>query len=215
MEKTTLPLWDSEASRCQRSVEEEATLIRCITAGDESRFVDLIQPHLVALRRTVRTRVNNDEDVKDVVQETLLKTFKHLAQFHFASSFRTWLCSIAMNEACQMRRDARSWMLVNINELDCDRILTTRRLDSMEARFEQLESADLLRETIKALPEKYRVIVQYRDLSELSIAETARVLRLTCSAVKSRHHRARKLIGRDVIGSIATGGHRNPARRKT
>jgi RNA polymerase sigma-70 factor (ECF subfamily) len=51
-----------------------------------------------------------------------------------------------------------------------------------------------LHQALTRLPEKYRRMIQLRDLHELSIAETARSLSLTPGAVKTRHHRARKLL---------------------
>ncbi len=215
MERRTTPFWDSEASTYRRSAEEEANLIRGITAGDGSRFLDLVQPHLVALWCTVRATVTNDADVEDAVQKTLLKAFKHPAQFHFASSFRTWLCSVATNQVFQMRRDSACWMLANVNDLEFTRILTTGSHDSIEARFAQVELVNILKRAIEALPEKYRLVVRCLDLNELSIAETARGLGLTFSGVKSRHHRARKLLCRDMVKSLAPHGYRNPNKRNT
>lgn len=146
MERAVLLVRESEPAGLRHSPEEEATLIGNITAGDKGRFLDLVQPHLVSLWRTVRTRIKNDEDAQDVVQETLLKAFKHLAQFHFASSFRTWLCSIAMNEACQMRRDAAGWIVTDINDLEFERIPMTGRQESIEARLESGPRVRLHRE---------------------------------------------------------------------
>jgi RNA polymerase sigma-70 factor (ECF subfamily) len=55
-----------------------------------------------------------------------------------------------------------------------------------------------LHQALNRLPEKYRVMIQLRDLHELSIAETARSLSLTPAAVKTRHHRAKKLLVRSL-----------------
>jgi len=58
------------------------------------------------------------------------------------------------------------------------------------------QELDRLRGTVTALPEKYRLVIELRDLSELSVGETARQLAVTAATVKTRHHRARKLLVR-------------------
>jgi RNA polymerase sigma-70 factor (ECF subfamily) len=206
MERAAPFVLNFESARAPRSNEEEATLIRRIKAGDAGPFFDLVHPHLIALWRMVRSRIKSDSDAQDILQETLLKAFRHLAQFRFASSFRTWLCRIAINQVWQTRRDAASWRVADIDELELERTWVTGRQDSPEARCEQLESVKLLSEAIKALPQKYRLVVQLRDLNELSIAETARTLFLTCGAVKTRHHRAHKLLLRHLAGSVDRHG---------
>jgi RNA polymerase sigma factor (sigma-70 family) len=69
---------------------------------------------------------------------------------------------------------------------------------SPHIQCEQRERAEQLHEALTRLPEKYRLMIQMRDLRELSIDETARSLSLTSSAVRTRHHRARKLLIRSL-----------------
>jgi RNA polymerase sigma-70 factor (ECF subfamily) len=200
MERELFFVREFQSAGSPHSRLEEAALIRCVAAGDTGRFFDLIHPHLVLVWRTIRARMRNDADAQDVIQETLLKAFKHLAQFRFEASFRTWLCQIAINQVCQTRRDAASWRIADLDEREFEHMLVSDRQDSIEARCERLESGQMLGEAIAALPKKYRQVVQLRDLRELSIDETARSLYLTRSAVKSRHHRARQLLCRQVTG---------------
>jgi RNA polymerase sigma-70 factor (ECF subfamily) len=64
---------------------------------------------------------------------------------------------------------------------------------------ERRENAERLHRALVRLPEKYRLIIELRDLRELSVAETARSLSVSLSVVKTRHHRARKLLIRSLI----------------
>jgi RNA polymerase sigma-70 factor (ECF subfamily) len=85
-----------------------------------------------------------------------------------------------------------------LNQTSIDRLADPDSLPDMQLQKRQ-ESARLHR-ALRRLPEKYRLIIELRDLHELSIAATARSLSLTVSAVKTRHHRARKLLVR-ALGS--------------
>jgi RNA polymerase sigma-70 factor, ECF subfamily len=69
---------------------------------------------------------------------------------------------------------------------------------SPHIQCEQRERAERLYKALTRLPVKYRLMIQLRDLRELSIDETARWLSLTRSAVRTRHHRARKLLVRSL-----------------
>jgi DNA-directed RNA polymerase specialized sigma24 family protein len=89
--------------RVDRS-SEEAALIRKIVGGQQDLFGELIAPYLSPLSRIVRTIVGGHSEVEDIVQQTALKAFTHLAQFRFEAGFRTWLTQIAINEARQWRR---------------------------------------------------------------------------------------------------------------
>ncbi len=96
----------------KNSSADEAVLIGRILRGRPDLFYDLLEPHLPLVLRVVRSRMRNDPDAEDVVQQTVLKAFSRLAQFQFRSSFRTWLFRIACNEVMGWRRvSARTTVL--------------------------------------------------------------------------------------------------------
>jgi RNA polymerase sigma-70 factor (ECF subfamily) len=72
---------------------------------------------------------------------------------------------------------------------------------SPEAQVQRTQEIEQLRQAVSRLPEKYRLMIQLRDLRELNIADTARYLSITVAAAKTRHHRARKLLVRSLRGS--------------
>jgi len=95
-----------------RTRTDEAILISKIVGGQRDRFGDLIAPHLAPLSRIVRATLGAHPEVEDVVQQTALKAFTHLAQFRFEAGFRTWLIQIGLNEARQWWRKHASSPLV-------------------------------------------------------------------------------------------------------
>lgn len=188
----------------RESNEEEARLIRQILAGRQDRFADLFQPHMTALRRVVRTKMQDSSEIEDVVQQTLLKAFSRLQQFRFEASFRTWLIRIACNEVLQWRRNrVRSALPL----LERGRIPETQIADDAVSPFKICERNEEVRWFYKAfvkLPQIYQAVIQQRDLEHRSISETAQFLRLTVPAVKTRHRRARLLMLRFLPSAAAT-----------
>ena len=73
--------------------------IRRIQAGDHELFWQLVEPYQRSLRVTAYSLLHNTDDAADVVQETNLKALKHLDQLKEGESLKSWLVSIAINEA--------------------------------------------------------------------------------------------------------------------
>ena len=87
---------------------EDSVLIELALAGQSECFTVLMDRHLVAVKRCIRSMVRNAADSEDLVQEVVLKVWRHLSTFRSESSFRTWLTRVAINEALQSYRRGRS-----------------------------------------------------------------------------------------------------------
>ena len=70
-------------------------------------FKALLAPNLPSLRRFVQTRLRISDHADDVVQQTLLRAFSHRHQLRADCKFKSWLCSIAMNEVRLFFRTGR------------------------------------------------------------------------------------------------------------
>jgi RNA polymerase sigma-70 factor, ECF subfamily len=170
----------------------EAFLIDSALRGRDDAFWDLVEPHLSSLNRFARTRLGNDPDAEDIAQQAVLSALSHLRQFRGEASFKTWLIAIASHEVSHRRRAAagsrplqESWAVT---------VKDPGRAPDVE--FQRRQEVERLHQALTRLPEKYRRMIQLRDLHELSVAETARSLSLTTAAVRTMHHRARKLLAR-------------------
>jgi DNA-directed RNA polymerase specialized sigma24 family protein len=75
---------------------EEAAMIRKIVGCQRDFFGDLIAPRLTPLLSTVRATIASHAEVDDIVQQTVLKAFTHVAQFRFEAGFGTWLIQIGL-----------------------------------------------------------------------------------------------------------------------
>ena len=169
----------------------EALLIRQVLAGRRDLFGDLIEPHLDAVWRAVRARMGNDPDIDDVAQQAIFKAFTHLEQFRFEGGFRTWLIRIALNEVIQNWRKRFASRSVMMEPSAIAAASVTDPKDSPFNLCVRSQASRLLQTAFATLPESYRLVVRMRDFEERSVSDVAKALRLTTSAVKTRHHRAR------------------------
>jgi RNA polymerase sigma-70 factor, ECF subfamily len=173
-------------------------LIDSALQGRTDAFADLVKPHLGSLTRFARMRLRNDWEAEDVVQQAVLQAFHNLGQFRREASFKTWLSRITSNEVIHLRRGKA---IAPVKPLPGD--VADRLADPsapVDMQMQRRQETARLRRALTRLPEKYRLIIELRDLRELSVAATAQSLSLTVANVKTRHHRARKLLLRSYSG---------------
>lgn len=191
-----MPEWAGRGVAPAKDADE--WLIDSVLEGRTDAFVDLVQPHLGFLTRFARMRLRNDSEAEDAVQQAVLQAFHNLGQFRREASFKTWLSRITSNEVIHLRRGKAVAPVRPLHGNAAERLADPSAPADMQMQRRQ-ETARL-RRALTRLPEKYRTIIELRDLRELSVAATARSLSLTVANVKTRHHRARKLLLRSYSG---------------
>jgi len=192
----------------QPDPEIEADYIRRILAGEKQLFHDLIRPCERSIYFLLFSLLKNETEAEDVAQETVIKVYQNLGKFRGDAKFRTWVLSIARNEALGRLRRIGSRREDSLDaEADeqagdyTPAILTSWREVPVEA-LEQKELGQILRAAIEGLPEIYRNVVLLRDIEELDIRETAASLGISEAAVKVRLHRARALLQRSLAPQL-------------
>ena len=188
--------------------ELEAECIRRVIAGERQLFHDLIRPCERSIYLLLLSVLKNEAEAEDAAQETAIKVFLNLHLFRGDALFRTWVLSIARNEALGRLRKQGIRREESIDAATDDQtgdytpaILTSWREVPSEA-LEQKELGAILRTAIEGLPEIYRNIVVLRDIEEMSIRETAAVLGISEGAVKVRLHRARAMLQRELAPQL-------------
>jgi RNA polymerase sigma-70 factor (ECF subfamily) len=175
---------------------DESVLLAQARSGDPSAFADLVGRYEGKIFRLAQHITNHREDAEDVLQETFLKAYEHLDQFHGNSKFYTWIVRIAVNQALMKLRKRRSDKTVSMDEtIDTGEDIVAREIATWdpnpEERYSQEEMQRILDDAIQSLAPPYRTVFILRDVDELSTEETAEALDLTVPAVKSRLLRAR------------------------
>jgi len=178
----------------------EADLIRRASQKDEAAIRSIIQIHNRRLYRVARGIVRDDGEAEDVLQEAYFRAFSALPNFRGDSSLATWLTRIVLNEALQRARrhvDTPVAEAEPLLEPRADIIpfpLSGQHSVDPERAASQREICRLLEHEIDALPEEFRTVLIARAIEGLSIEETADLYGIRPETVKTRLHRARKLL---------------------
>lgn len=176
---------------------DDDSLVEAAKKGDRLAFEALFQRYERALNSRALRITGNHEDAEDIVQQSFQKAFVHLKEFEGRSSFSTWLTRIALNEALMLKRRCCKFREISLDEpaVNEESSVVLEIPDSgpdPEHLCSQQEHHRLLFSAIDELRPGTRVALQIYELSERSVAETARVLGLSAGAVKSRITRGRK-----------------------
>lgn len=178
---------------------DEAALVAQARRGDERAVRAIIARNNQRLFRTARAVMRDDTEAEDIVQETYVRAFTRLDTFRAEASLSTWLTRIALNEALgrlRKRRPAASLDEFIATESAASVTLPqlTGAVENPETATARLEMRRMLEDVVDRLPDAFRIVLVLRDIEGLSTEETAAQLSIRAETVKTRLHRARKLI---------------------
>lgn len=188
----------------------DAELVRLARGNDGNAFRAIMQRNNRRLYRVARSVVHDDSEAEDVVQEAYVRAFGSLDQFRGDASLATWLTRIALNEALGRLRRQRP--TVELEILDAEPSgnsqiipfpLMSADIDPERAAA-QRQIRNLIEGAIDDLPEIFRVVFVMREIEAMSIEETAGILSLEPATVKTRLHRARRLLRQALDEQLAS-----------
>ncbi len=176
---------------------EDAELVRRVLARDGTAFRAIMERHNRRLYRIARSILRNDSEAEDVVQEAYVNAFTHLDSFRGDASLATWLSRITMNEALgRLRREKPAVELQEAKRTEAQIIPfpLSGAADDPERTMAQREILQLVERAADNLPEIFRIVFVTRVIEGMSVEETAELLGLQEETVKTRLHRARRLV---------------------
>ena len=171
---------------------------------------DLIADNMPRLFRVADCVLHNRHDSEDALQDGLLLALRHLKQFRGNSRLSTWMYSIIRNAALAKLRQRRAHTMVSMDDqaLHEDEELMTVESPTdpgpdPERACAQAELSYVFARILDDLPPNYRAVITLCDFEGFSGKEAAQRLGTTPSAVKARHHRARRAIRGSVGAQFA------------
>lgn len=174
--------------------------------GHEAEAFDrLYRDHVDRIYRFAQRLCGQADDAKDLVQDTFLNAYRGLKHFRGEAQLSTWLYAIASRACIRMRRKRKG---EPERELSLEEFIPTSegefRLQipteglTPEEALANKELRGGLQDAIRKLPKKYRLVLVLRDMEGLSAKEVGSIMGLNERAVKSRLHRARLFVRREL-----------------
>jgi RNA polymerase sigma-70 factor (ECF subfamily) len=172
--------------------QERAWIERALT-GDREAFGQLVRAYERPVYNLTYRMLGDPAEAEDAAQETFLRAFNKLATYQPERKFVNWLLSIASHHCIdRLRRKNRA------PQLSLDGPMPPQWLTSDAPRPEQVvdkkQRREQVRQVLETLPADYRAAVVLRYWYGLSYREIATTMDTTESAIKSRLHRARRMM---------------------
>lgn len=170
-------------------------------------FEDLAGEHLNALHRMALRITRNTHDAQDLVQETVVKAFRHFCQFQKGTNFKAWIFKILVNTYInKYRKKVKEPPMTDFASVEpiYDQITQEARqfsLDEIDAMREKL--SDEVSEALDRLPSEYRIVFLMAAVEDFSYREISELLNCPIGTVMSRLFRARKLL-REALWTYAS-----------
>jgi len=187
---------------------DESALIEASQAGDPRALDELVRRNQDRVYSFAMRMCRNVEDAKDILQETFLGVVRSIRDFRAESRFSTWLYRIASN-ACLKKRRRGVFDPEPEQEISLDALMPRPDAEGRKPEIpdwsEDAERALLRGELVQQmeaaidkLPREYKIVIILRDVEGFSAEETADLLKLSVPAVKSRLHRARVFVRKEL-----------------
>lgn len=189
---------------------DDHALVGRARGQEPAAFEALIQRYNRRLYRVARAVVGSNVEAEDALQDAYVQAFSHLDQFRGEALLSTWLTRIVLNEALGRVRRRRN--LVALTAVDHvkdghSQLLmfpTSPAVSDPEGEAARSQLRRLVERAIDDLPQAFRAVFVMRDVEEMSIHETASHLGIRPETVKTRLHRARRLLRAALEEQIGT-----------
>ncbi|MDP9415487.1 MAG: RNA polymerase sigma factor [Pseudomonadota bacterium] len=188
----------------------EPELIGFARQGHQDAFRVIMQRNNQRLFRIARGVVRDDVEAEDVLQEAYTRAFEKLDGFREESSLFTWLTSVTLNEARGRLRKRRTTVGVEAIEAaqksgaQIIMLNSASAAESPENNAARSQMRLLIEQAVDELPEPFRIVFIMREIEECSVEETAANLDLRPETVKTRLHRARRLLREALNERVAS-----------
>ena len=184
-------------------MREDNALLHRLQAGDELAVGELVDTYGQRIYQLAFRYMRNREDAEEVTQDVLYKVIRKVGAFRGDAALSSWIYRITFNTAMSRLRTAKHQPLPSDETVTLEgrRPIKREPADWSQMADERVFRTELRRRVLRAilaLPVIYRAPVVLRDLQGLSTEEASAMLKVKDQTLKSRLHRGRLILRRQL-----------------
>lgn len=192
LNSVALPSTTSEAPAKQRN-RGEADVVARLKIGDQATFRELVERHQTKIFRVIYGILGNREDAGEIEQEVFAKVYFSIRTFDARSSLYTWIYRIAVNECYGFLRKKRQKVVCESDSPDGTLSTTVQNVaDPSPPADRALVQRDFVNKLLACVPEDDRLLLLWKEVEGLSIAELSEMTGLNKNTIKVRLFRTRQ-----------------------
>lgn len=169
----------------------DAQLLERMKNGDAKATEQLLARHERQIYRFGLRMCGNEDDARDVLQETLLAAFKNIGTFRGDAQLSTWLYQVARSFCIKQRRRREGEPAQHESMEGAEATAVAADASGLDARAHAHQVGQVIQAAMNTLEDDQREAIVLRDVEGLSAEEAAQVVGIEVGALKSRLHRAR------------------------
>ena len=174
-------------------------IVQKILGGEFALFEILIRRYNPFLYKTGRSYNYNHEDTQDLMQDTFIDAYTHLAGFENRASFKTWIIKIMLNN-CFRKQQKHSFKNEVFREISDQAIpmFSNQPLTDTNKTIVNRELSLIIENALQQVPLDYRMVFSLREMNGLNVYETAGILSISEANVKVRLNRAKAMLRKEI-----------------
>lgn len=168
----------------------ETVWVQQTLAGDRDAFANLVEKYKTSVYNLAYRMLGRPTEAEDAAQETFLRAYTKLGSYRSEHRFSSWLLAITAHLCIDHLRREQPLLLEEVQPYE----VWDRQSEDPEAALLAVEREEAVQRLLDALPAHYRLVIVLRYWHDLSYQEIAQVTQLSEGAVKTRLHRARRML---------------------
>lgn len=176
-----------------RKETEEERWLRKALDGDNTATEWIYRKHVRYLSALCSRYITEDEDIKDVLQESFIKIFTSLDSFKYRGegALKAWMAKITLNETLKFVRNNSRLPIDSIDDKD------TNIADDDSMETEDIPT-DVLHQFIRELPDGYRTVFNLYVIDDKSHKEIAQLLGIKENTSASQLHKSKSMLAQKI-----------------
>lgn len=183
-------IWGTLSDQKNMQTDKDRELINKILQGDEIALKQFYHLYHKPLFAFIKNKINDEKDVEEIQQDTLLATIEALRDFSYKSALFTFICAIAKHKIVDFYRRKKIKSIVYSRIADIDSLLST--LLNPEKELDEAILRKTIRKTFCAISPNYQLILRLKYVYGYSVFEIASKLSISFKSAESRLFRARR-----------------------
>ena len=176
--------------------------IKKVLKGDQNAFAEIVELYQHQLYQICYRMLNNKHEAEDIAQEAFMRAYVNLHTFDQQRKFSTWLYRIATNLCIdRIRKKKPDYHLdAEVRGAEGLNMYSSIASDDQlpEEELMRMEVQERVQYEISRLPDKYRAAIVLKYIEELPLAEISEILDLPLGTVKTRIHRGREALRKQL-----------------
>nr|MDH3092072.1 RNA polymerase sigma factor SigW [Bacillus velezensis]MDH3097995.1 RNA polymerase sigma factor SigW [Bacillus velezensis]WGE00532.1 RNA polymerase sigma factor SigW [Bacillus velezensis] len=176
--------------------------IKQVKKGDQNAFAEIVDLYKDKIYQLCYRMLGNVHEAEDIAQEAFIRAYVNIDSFDINRKFSTWLYRIATNLTIDRIRKKKPDYYLDAEVAGAEGLTMYSQIAAdgvlPEDAVLSLELSDTIQKKILKAPDKYRTVIVLKYIDELSLIEIGEILNIPVGTVKTRIHRGREALRKQL-----------------